>query len=101
DGSGVARQSSTSSDARALAGQATWTNYAVQARVKALAFNGSDRFTAVLARAQSATSYYYLTLRSSNTVQLKKLAGGSSTTLSSTSFSVSTGVFYTLRLEVN
>ncbi|HEU5475546.1 MAG TPA: family 16 glycoside hydrolase [Actinophytocola sp.] len=101
DGSQVARQSSTSSDARALAGQSTWSNYAVQARVKALAFNGSDRFTAVLARAQSNTSYYYLTLRSSNTVQIKKLASGSSTTLSSTSFTVTTGTFYTLRLEVN
>ncbi|MFL6142019.1 MAG: hypothetical protein ACJ72N_09175 [Labedaea sp.] len=101
DGTRAARQSSTSSDARMLAGQASWTDYAVQARAKALSFNGSDRFIAVLARAQSSTSYYYLTLRNSNTVQLKKLVGGSSTTLFSASFSVTTGTFYTLRLEVS
>lgn len=101
DGTQVARQSSTSSDARALAGQPGWTNYSVQTRVKALSFNGSDRFVAVLARAQSATSYYYLTLRSSNTVQLKKLVNGSSTTLSSASFTVTTNTWYTLRIEVD
>lgn len=101
DGTRVASQTSTSSDARALAGQAGWTNYAVQARVKALSFNGSDRFVAVLARAQSSTSYYYLTLRSSNTVQLKKLSGGSSTTLSTASVTVTTGTWYTLRIEVD
>ncbi|HEU5470444.1 MAG TPA: family 16 glycoside hydrolase [Actinophytocola sp.] len=101
DGSQVARQSSTSSDARALAGQSTWANYAVQARVKALSFNGSDRFAAVLARAQSNTSYYYLTLRSSNTVQLRKLVSGSATTLATANIAVTTGTFYTLRLEVN
>jgi pectate lyase len=101
DGTQVARQGSTSSDARALAGDAAWTDYSVQARVKPLSFNGSDRFTAVLARAQSATSYYYLTLRSSNTVQLKKLVGGSSTTLSTASVTVATNTWYTLRIEVS
>lgn len=101
DGSQVARQAGTSSDARALAGDAAWANYAVQVRAKALSFNGSDRFIAVLARAQSDTSYYYLSLRSSNTVQLRKLVNGTATTLASASFSVSTGTFYTLRLEVN
>ena len=39
DGSLVYRQSSTSSDARARAGSTSLTNYAVQARVKPLAFN--------------------------------------------------------------
>src|SRR4051812_34038546 len=60
DGSQVYRQSGTSADARALVGSTSWTDQAVEARVKPLAFNGSDRFVAVLARAQSATSYYYL-----------------------------------------
>ncbi|GIF66779.1 hypothetical protein Ais01nite_48140 [Asanoa ishikariensis] len=100
DGSRVLRQSSTSSDARALAGTASWTDYAVQARVRPVAFNGSNRFVAVLARVQSSTSYYYLALRSNNTVELKKLVGGSSTTLDTASVGVSAGSFYTLRLEV-
>jgi len=100
DGSGAYRQSSTSSDARSLAGQSTWGDYAVQARVKPIAFNGTDRFAAVVARAQSNTSYYYLALRSSNRVELRKVVGGSSTTLAAASVTVTAGTWYTLRLEV-
>jgi pectate lyase len=99
DGSQVYKQSSTSSDARARAGSTAWTNYAVQARVKALSFNGTDRFVALLARAQSTTSYYYLTMRSSNQLELKKLVSGSSTTLASKTFTVTAGRWYTLRIE--
>jgi len=101
DGSSAYRQSGTSSNARALVGQSSWTNYAVQARVKPLAFNGSDRFVAVVARAQNSTNYYYLALRSTGRVELGKLVGGSSTTLASAQILVSTGTWYTVRLEVS
>jgi pectate lyase len=101
DGSSVLRQSGTSSDSRARAGTAGWTDYAVTARVRPTAFNGSNRFVAVLARAQSNTSYYYLALRSNNTVELKKLVNGSSTTLATASVTVTVGTWYTLRLEVS
>ena len=101
DGSRVLRQSGTSSDARARAGSSSWTNYTVTARVKATAFNGSNRFVALLARTQSNTSYYYLALRSNNVVELKKLVGGSSTTLASAPFSLSLNTFYSLSLTVN
>ena len=101
DGSRAYRQAGTSSDARARAGTSTWTDYAVTARVRPTAFNGSNRFVAVLARVQSNTSYYYLALRSNNTVELKKLVGGSSTTLASRAMTVTAGTWYTLRLEVS
>ncbi|MEV0329026.1 right-handed parallel beta-helix repeat-containing protein [Micromonospora echinospora] len=94
------RQTGTSSDARSLAGTSSWTDYSVQATVKPTAFNGSNRFVALVARAQSSTSYYYLALRSNNTVELKSLAGGSSTTLDTASVPVSAGSTYTLRLDV-
>ena len=100
DGTRVYRQSSTSSDARSLAGTASWTDYSVQARIKPTAFNGSNRFAALLARVQSSTSYYYLALRSNNTVELKRLEGGSSTTLDTASLTVAAGTWYTARLEV-
>ncbi|MCG5470726.1 right-handed parallel beta-helix repeat-containing protein [Micromonospora sp. LAH09] len=100
DGSRVYRQSGTSSDARSLAGTASWTDYSVQATVKPTAFNGSNRFVALLARAQSSTSYYYLALRSNNTVELKRLSGGSSTTLDSANTTVTVGTAYTLRIDV-
>jgi pectin methylesterase-like acyl-CoA thioesterase len=100
DGSRVLNQSGTSSDARARAGSSSWTNYTVTARVKPTAFNGSSRFVAVLARAQSNTSYYYLALRSTNTIELKKLVGGSSTTLATGAFTVTAGTWYTVSLSV-
>src|SRR5262245_20906300 len=71
DGSLVYRQSSTASDARARAGSTSLTNYAVQARVKPLAFNGSNRFVGLIARAQSMTSYYLLALTNNNQLQLR------------------------------
>ena len=100
DGTRVLRQSGTSADARARAGSSAWTDYTVTARLKATAFNGTNRFAALLARAQSNTSYYYLALRSSNVVELKKLVGGSSTTLASAPVTVTLNTWYTLRLQV-
>jgi len=67
--------------------------------VKPLAFNGSNRFVALLARAQSMTGYYLLALGANNRLQLMKLVGGSPTTLASTSFTVTTGTWYTLRFH--
>src|SRR2546427_303721 len=75
DGSRVLQQSGTSSDARARAGSSSWTDYTVTARVKLTAVNGTNRFAAFLARTQSDTSYYYVALRTNNTVGLKKLFG--------------------------
>ncbi len=100
DGSGVLRQSGTSSDARARAGAASWTDYTVTVRAKPTAVNGTNRFLAVLARAQSNTSYYYLALRSNNTVELKKLVGGSSTTLATAAATFTLNAWHTLTLEV-
>jgi pectate lyase len=101
DTSRVLRQSGTSSDARSRAGSASWTDYTVSTRVRPTAFNGTNRFVALAARAQSATSYYYVALRSNNTVELKKLVNGSATTLVSTSVTVSAGTTYTLSLQVS
>jgi pectate lyase len=100
DGSLVYRQSGTSSDAKARAGSTSLTNYSVQARVKPLGFNGSGRYSALIARAQSSTNYYYLALTNSNQLALRKLVGGSSTTLASKALTVTTGTWYTLRIDV-
>jgi len=98
---GTFNQTGTSADARARAGQLSWADYTVSVRVRPNAFNGTNRFVAVLARAQSNTSYYYVALRSSNTVELKKLVGGSATTLASAPVTVSIGTWYTVSLTVS
>ncbi|GAA4730511.1 pectate lyase family protein [Phytohabitans rumicis] len=99
DGSLAYRQSGTSSDARSVVGATTWTNYAVQARVKPTGFNGSNRFTGLIARAQSSSNYYALVITSSGGVQLVKRAGGSPIVLGSGAGAGGTGTWSTLRLE--
>jgi pectate lyase len=100
DGSRVYRQAGTSSDARALAGQSSWTNYSVQARVKPLAFNGSGRFAGVISRAQSTSRYYFLALRNDGQLVLGK-RDGSNITLASAARPVTIGTWYTLRLDAS
>ncbi|CAM3300636.1 hypothetical protein KIPE111705_00630 [Kibdelosporangium persicum] len=97
DGSRVLRQSGASTDARVRVG-ASWSGQAVQARVKPATFNGTNRHVAVTARAQNSTNYYYLALSNTGSVVLGKRAGGF-TTLASAPAAVSTGTWYTVRLE--
>jgi pectin methylesterase-like acyl-CoA thioesterase len=101
DGTQVYHQRGISANARAVAGSSSWTDIAVEARVKPLAFNGSTRFpfVGVLARLQGATNYYYLALRNNNTLELGRTAAGSNTALASRSIAVTTGAWYTLKLE--
>jgi len=99
DGTPAYRQTSTGADAKAQAGTLSWTDYATQARVRPLAFNGSGRYAAVLSRAQNMTNFYYLGLSNSGQVVLGKRVGGGPTTLASAPLAVTTGTWYTLRLE--
>ena len=99
DGTPVLRQTSTSATARALAGDPTWTDSAVQARVKPLAFNGADRPVSVLIRAKNTSNFISMSLRSSGRVELAKVTGGTSTTLAFSSVEVTAGTWRTLRLE--
>ncbi|MEU8106819.1 pectate lyase [Nonomuraea muscovyensis] len=97
DGSRAYRQSGISADARAVAGSG-WSGQSVQARVKPIAFNGTGRYAAVLARAQSTSAYYFLGLGDGGVV-LGKRAGGGPVTLASATAAVTPGTWYTLRLE--
>jgi len=99
DGSPVYRQSGTGSDARALAGSSSWTNYSVEARVKPTGFNGSARHTGVIARAQGTSGYYYLALTNTGQVTLGRRGSGGHTALASASATVSLNTWYRLRLE--
>ncbi|MFC0105409.1 pectate lyase family protein [Kibdelosporangium aridum] len=98
DGSRALRQSGTSSDARALLGL-SWSDQSVQVRVKPTGFGATNRHVAVAARAQNASSYYYLALTANSSVVLGKRSGSGFTTLASAPAAVSTGSWYTLRLE--
>ncbi|WP_422772124.1 right-handed parallel beta-helix repeat-containing protein [Plantactinospora sp. WMMC1484] len=102
DGSRAYRQGNAGSElARGFAGDTGWTNYQVQARVKPLSFNGSNRLVAIAARVGSATRMYRLALTNANRAELQAVNGSAITVIGSASLSVSTGTWYTLRLVVD
>ena len=96
--SAVFRQTSTSSDARALAGQNSWTNYAAQARVKPLVYNGNA--VGVIARASSSTNYYGFSITGSQGRLLKRV-NGTVTTIATGAVSVPVNTWATVRLETS
>ncbi|HEU5134518.1 MAG TPA: hypothetical protein VFU13_05180 [Steroidobacteraceae bacterium] len=95
----VYRQSSTAGEARALLNSTNWTNQAIEAEVTPTAFDGNDRWVGLVTRYQNAQNYFYVTLRSSGSVQLKRMRAGSFTTIASTAFPVALNQRYRLRLE--
>ncbi|GAB3936540.1 hypothetical protein GCM10027614_13210 [Micromonospora vulcania] len=102
DGSPAYRQANAGSElARAFAGQTSWTDYQVQARVKPLSFNGTGRVVALGARSTSATKMYRLALINANRAELQVVNGSAITVLGSTTLTVATGTWYTLRLEAS
>lgn len=101
DGSRVLKQSSTSATAHAYTGSTSWINYSVQAKIKVLRFNGTNRPVGVCARFQSTSNYYYLALTSANKLELGKKVSGGNTVLASKSFTVIPETWYTLKLSVS
>lgn len=95
----VYRQSNTAGEARALFGNTNWTNQAIEAEVTPTAFDGNDRWVGLVTRYQDAQNYYYVTLRSSGNLQLKRMRAGVFTNIASTAMPVTLNRRYRLRLE--
>jgi hypothetical protein len=68
-------QSLTDQNSRAILNGSNWTDQVVETKVDASAFNGTS-FVAVYARFKSLNDAYYLTLRSTGAVELKRIVGG-------------------------
>jgi len=99
DGSQVYRQSTVSGTSLSLAGS-SWTDLVLEARVKPISFSGGSEYAAIIARAQSTSTYYYLSIRNANKVEIKRVVNGSQSVLQSVAFTVNTGTWYTLRFEL-
>jgi hypothetical protein len=95
----VYRQASTTGEARALLGNTPWTNQAIEAEVTPTAFDGNDRWVGLVTRYQDAQNYFYVALRSSGTLQLRRMRAGVFSTIASTAFPVTVNRRYRLRLE--
>ncbi|MEU6077901.1 family 16 glycoside hydrolase [Micromonospora sp. NPDC047074] len=100
DGSGVFQQARASSKlARQFAGQTSWTDYQVQARVKPLSFGSSNSLVGLAARSTSSTKMYRLALLGSGRAELQAVNGSQITSLGSAFLGVAAGSWYALRIE--
>ena len=95
----VFRQASTAGDAGAVLDAYDWTDQSIQAEVKPTAVNGNDRWVGLATRRTDASNYYYVTLRSSGIIQLKRMQGGAYATIDSASLPWALNRTYRLRLE--
>lgn len=102
DGSSQVYYQSGSTEGRTSAGSSTWSDYTVQADVKIDNFNGTNR-TYVCGRYTDGNNYYAASLSNSNggTLEIRKKVGGSSTTLATKDFPLTTGTVYTVKLELS
>ncbi|RNL99067.1 DUF1080 domain-containing protein [Micromonospora solifontis] len=99
---GAFTQSNTGSElARQFAGQTSWTDYQVQARVRPNAFGSSSALVGLAARASSSTKMYRLALLGSGRAELQAVNGSQITSLGSASVGASTGTWYTLKIEAS
>ena len=95
----VFRQASTAGDAGAVLNGHDWTSQSIQADVKPTAVNGNDRWVGLATRRTDASNYYYVALRSSGIIQLKRNQGGVFATIDSASVRWALNRTYRLRLE--
>jgi hypothetical protein len=96
---GVYRQSSVVGDAHSVLGNTSWVHQGVEADIRPTAFDGNDRWVGLATRFVDTQNYYYVTLRSSGNVQLKRMRAGVFTTLASASLPVQLNRTYRVRLE--
>lgn len=92
-------QSSTAGAASAYIDNSN-TNQSIYARVQETAVGtGTQPWFGLFARYRDANNYYYVTVRNSNEISLRRLVNGTTQVLDSAPFNVSVGNWYELRLE--
>ncbi len=99
---GVYAQNSIGAEARALMGPPL-TDQVVRARIRPIAYaaatGSQERWSGLVARHVDDSNYYYVTLRTSNQLSLRKLINGSIVTLGTVPLAVSLNSTYDVRLE--
>lgn len=93
------RQTNTAGNATALWLPTIGNDQAIQADITPRAFNGTDRWFGLVTRYSNASNYYYVTARSGGGIQLKRILGGTFTTLGSAALPVAIGTTTRIRLE--
>lgn len=101
EGNSVYYQSATK-EGRTSAGDSAWSDYTVEADVKVVDFNGSNR-TYVAGRYIDGNNFYAASLYNNNDgmLEIRKKVSGSTTTLTSKPYTLQTGVWYNVKLEMS
>ncbi|MEV0901387.1 pectate lyase [Actinoplanes sp. NPDC049802] len=98
DGSKVYKQAKTDSElARVFAGETSWTNYSVEAKVKGLDL--SKGLAGVAARASGSSTMYRLALTSAGKAELQSVKGSTITSLGSAAVN-NPATWHTLKVDV-
>jgi hypothetical protein len=95
----VYRQSSTAAGAGSHLTNMDWKDQSIQADVRPTAFDGADRWFGLAVRRTDDANYYYVTVRSSNTIHLKRMLNGAFVTLATAPLPVRLNQNYRLRVE--
>ncbi|HET9474099.1 MAG TPA: family 16 glycoside hydrolase, partial [Steroidobacteraceae bacterium] len=95
----VFRQSSLAGDAVAIRDMSNWANQSIQADVTIRQVNGQNRWAGLAIRHSDAANFYYITLRSTGALELKRMRDGVFSTISSGSVPFALNNTYRLRLE--
>ena len=95
----VYRQSSLSGDARAVLDTSEGTDQAIEADILPTAFSGNDRWAGLAVRYVDSSNYYYVTLRSSGSIQLRRIVNGAFSTLAQRAVPVVAGTNYRVHLQ--
>ena len=98
-GSHVYEHTRTTGDGRTVLQNLDQQDVGIQALVRALSFEGSGRFVALMARYVDDANYYYALLRNTNRLELRKRVNGVDSLISAKAFTVVTNRDYRLRLE--
>lgn len=79
--------------------QTSTGNHAIEADVTLRAFAGANRWIGLATRRSNDANYYYVTFRTSGSIELKRMQNGTFTTLAVAAAALVTGRAYKLRLE--
>lgn len=95
----VWRQSNLSALGTAVLAASESATQSVTADIRPTEFSGNDRWFGLATRVTDDSNYYYVTLRSSGSVQLRRMVGGQFATLATRELPVVVNGNYRVRLE--
>jgi hypothetical protein len=95
----VLRQSDSSGSGNVVLTDSNFTNESITVDIRVRNFEGEDRWVGVASRYRDADNHYYVTLRNSGTVQLRRVRGGQITVLASRPLPIVENGSYRVRLE--